>query len=485
MTLLISYLLEFNLLYLSVVIIILLSSYVLKPSANLNLATKYLKLLAPSSFMGSFYIHLMVMYCYIYSFKWGETFLDSYEVEIDSSILYLQGGALSLDLFSLVLILLAYIVGFISLTSVSDKTFWTNTKHPIIFSFFIIVVTLFVTCDHLFTFFLYYEFLLLPSFFIVYLLSSNMKGVQASMYFLVWTQAGSTLVLAVVIQLIKIEGVSYFNQLTTLGLYSNSVEKIKFILFLGFGFKIPIWPLYYWLTKTHVEATGAFSMYLSGFLVKTALFGLYKFLLHMNWSHTNIIFITIAVTGVIMSSLQMWSQLDLKKVVALCTVQEMNLLLICFLFGQTPLVYFGILFCFMHAVLSTLMFFLVDLIQKRFGTRLLSELSGIIHVCPNLGVSIILMCLSFLALPFTLKFSCEFILFSGIADLSLMLLMIIVITTNWIAPISFCRSWYGILFGIPNKKYRKSLDLDIKDLIVVALCIALLTLPCTIMLGVV
>ena len=108
----------------------------------------------------------------------------------------------------------------------------------------------------------------------------------------------------------------------------------------------------------------------------------------------------------------------------------MNLLLICFLFGQTPLVYFGILFCFMHAVLSTLMFFLVDLIQKRFGTRLLSELSGVIHICPNLGISIILMCLSFLALPFTLKFSCEFILFSGIADLSLMLLMIIVITTN-------------------------------------------------------
>ena len=47
-------------------------------------------------------------------------------------------------------------------------------------------------------------------------------------------------------------------------------------MFLGFGFKVPIWPFHYWLTKTHVEAPSGFSMYLSGFLVKTALYGFYK-----------------------------------------------------------------------------------------------------------------------------------------------------------------------------------------------------------------
>lgn len=485
MTILVSYLLELNVLFLSTILVVILASYIIKPLANIEVTSKYIKLLAPSSFIGSFFIHLMVSYSYLYSFKWGETFTDMYEVELDTNLVYLQGGALSLDLFSLVLITLAYIVGFISLTSISDKSFWSNTKHPLIFTFFIIVVILFVTCDHLFTFFLYYEFLLIPSFFIVYLSSSNMKGVQASMYFLVWTQAGSTLVLAVVIQLIQIEGIDYFNQLSSLGLYSSCIEKIKFILFIGFGFKIPIWPLYYWLTKTHVEATGAFSMYLSGFLVKTALFGLYKFLLYMSWSYTNVLFITIALTGVIMSSLQMWAQVDLKKVVALCTVQEMNLLLICFLFGQTPLVYFGIMFCFMHAILSTLMFFLVDLIQKRFSTRLTTELSGIIHICPNLGVSIVLMCLCFLALPFTLKFTCEFVLFSGILDLSFVLILVLMLATNWVAPISFCRAWYGVIFGSPNSKHYTAHDLDFKDIIVIGLCISLLTLPCTILLGIV
>jgi len=171
-------------------------------------------------------------------------------------------------------------------------------------------------------------------------------------------------------------------------------------------------------------------MYLSGFLVKTALFGLYKFLTVMSWSATNNLFFVIAVIGVIISSLQMWAQVDLKKVVALCTVQEMNLLLICFLFGQTPLVYIGIFFCFMHAILSTLMFFLVDLIQKRFGTRLVTELSGIIHICPNLGIAIILMCLCFLALPFTLKFTCEFALFTGVMDMSSVIFILMSLATN-------------------------------------------------------
>lgn len=122
---------------------------------------------------------------------------------------------------------------------------------------------------------------------------------------MVWTQAGSTLVLAVIIYLIKINNVNYFSQLISLGNYTNYIEKLKLVLFIGFGFKIPVWPLYYWLTKTHVEATGAFSMYLSGFLVKTALYGFYKFLIVLDWSSTNSLFLIIAITSVIISSLQM------------------------------------------------------------------------------------------------------------------------------------------------------------------------------------
>lgn len=474
---LISYLVEINIVLIAFSVLTCLTGIALRQANGLENLNKPIRLVIPTSLIGSFYIHLIVVYLYIFNFKWGSTFGVNQEVELPLHLLNLQGGSISLDLFGLVMITLSYLVGFISLTSINDKTTWSGTKQPIIFNFFILVVLLFVTCDHLFTFFLYYEFLLLPSFLIVYFTSSNKKGIQASFYFLVWTQAGSTLVLAVVIYLMKINNINYFNQLLTLGNYTNYIEKLKLVLFLGFGFKIPIWPLYYWLTKTHVEATGAFSMYLSGFLVKTALYGLYKFLITLDWSSTNSIFFLIATLGVVISSLQMWSQVDLKKVVALCTVQEMNLLMICFMFGQSPLVYAGILFCFMHALLSTLMFFLVDLLQKRFGTRLSTELTGVIHICPNLGLTIISMCLCFLALPFTLKFSCEFMLFSGIADISTIILFLTCLITNWIAPIAFCKLWYSVLFGTPSKKYHKVMDMDFKEISISLVCIVMLVVP--------
>lgn len=474
-TLVITHIIEMNLVLLISAVLLSLSAAVIKPNRGSVQIDNYLKLLTPTSFLASFYLHLVATYFYLYNFKWCSAFFSECIVEINTPLVFFQRGSISLDFFSLTLITLAYIVGYISLVCINDKVFWTNTKYPTIFNFFLIIVILFVTSDHIFMFFLYYEFLLIPSFLIVYYSSSNQKGVQASIYFLIWTQAGSAIVLAVIATIMKAGEVSYFSDINTIEAGSKLVESAKFFIFLGFGFKIPIWPLYYWLTKTHVEATGAFSMYLSGFLVKTALYGMYKFFISMNWSGVNILFFTVAVVGIVMSSLQMWAQVDLKKIVALCTVQEMNLLIICFIFGQTPIVYFGILFCFMHAILSTLMFFLVDVIQKRFGTRLTTELSGIVHICPNIGLSVVLMCLCFLALPITLKFTCEFAIFAGIMDLSVIIFILVITVTNWLAPIAFCKSWYGVIFSTPKRKYGKVMDLDIKEILITTTCLLLLT----------
>ena len=216
----------------------------------------YLRLLTPTSFLASFYLHLVVTYFYLYNFKWCSAFFSECTVEVNAPLVYFQRGSISLDFFSLTLITLAYIVGYVSLVCINDKVFWTNTKYPTIFNFFLIVVILFVTSDHIFMFFLYYEFLLIPSFLIVYYSSSNQKGVQASIYFLIWTQVGSAIVLAVIATFMKVGEVSYFSDINTIEAGSKLVESSKFFIFLGFGFKIPVWPLYYWLTKTHVEATG-------------------------------------------------------------------------------------------------------------------------------------------------------------------------------------------------------------------------------------
>lgn len=74
-------------------------------------------------------------------------------------------------------------------------------------------------------------------------------------------------------------------------------------ILIGLGVKIPIWPFHFWLTKTHVEAPTYFSIYLSGFLVKTAIMGFSVSLPYLN-TYSIGIGITLFYIGVIDSTLK-------------------------------------------------------------------------------------------------------------------------------------------------------------------------------------
>jgi formate hydrogenlyase subunit 3/multisubunit Na+/H+ antiporter MnhD subunit len=71
-------------------------------------------------------------------------------------------------------------------------------------------------------------------------------------------------------------------------------------------------------------------MYLSGFLVKTALFGFYKIINLLGNEINSVFFSSICIIGIIDSSLKMWGQTDIKKLVAYGTIQEMNIIYLTF-----------------------------------------------------------------------------------------------------------------------------------------------------------
>jgi len=76
----------------------------------------------------------------------------------------------------------------------------------------------------------------------------------------------------------------------------------------------------------------------------------------------------------------------------------------------------GILFSATHGALSALMFFIVDCLQRRFNSRNVVEISGVLQITPMLGIAIITMCVLYAGLPGTLKFTCEFYIFCGLFD---------------------------------------------------------------------
>jgi len=321
-------------------------------------------------------------------------------------------------------------------------------------------------------FFILYESLLIPSFLFVYYTSTYKRGIQASLYFLIWTQLGSFLVLCAIAYIISISGTSSFNSIRNLAFTNSEIWFIYLLLFLGFGFKIPVWPFHYWLTKTHVEAPAGFSIFLSGFLVKSAVYGFYRISNLLGGELDTTFFSIFAILGVVDASFKMWGQLDLKKLVAYCTIQEMSLLYLVFIWGDTLCFLGGIMLCITHSLLSSLMFFLVDCIQKRYKSRLVSEISGIVHTTPNLGISIILMVVLYSGLPGTLKFISELYIYSGLLETAPFTCLLLLFVANFLGLVGFSKCWFNVVFGLSMKNQDKlPVDLNFKELLTIFICI--------------
>ena len=381
----------------------------------------------------------------------------------------------SIDFFGIILLFLGYFVGILSLLALDNRIFWKNIKYLFSLNVFILVVYFYVFSTDLLLFFLFYEFLLIPSFLIVYYISPSRRAIQASLYFLIWTQIGSFLVLLVIAYLVSVVGSSSFNDIKLYNFSYTETYVIYLLLFLGFGFKVPLWPFHYWLTKTHVEAPAGFSMYLSGFLVKSAVYGFYKITTLLGNDINTTLFSTICIVGIVDASLKMWGQTDLKKLVAYGTIQEMNLIFLTFCWGDTNAIIGGILFSATHGALSALMFFIVDCIQRRFNSRSVTEVSGILQITPTLGISIIVMCVLYAGLPGTLKFTCEFYIFCGFFEITPTLTLLLFFVANVLGLIGFSKCWFDAVFGMNLKNHKLTpFDLNIKELYIIYISIAFL-----------
>lgn len=117
----------------------------------------------------------------------------------------------------------------------------------------------------------------------------------------------------------------------------------------------------------------------------------------------------------------------------------MNLIIIAFLIGDARLTLAGIMFSAAHAFLSTLMFYLVDCIYRRAHSRSIYQVQGLLHCCPNLAITIFLMCVLYAGLPGTIKFSCEFFIFSALADSSVITMILLLFVMNVLGLIGFSK----------------------------------------------
>ncbi len=269
-------------------------------------------------------------------------------------------------------------------------------------------------------FYFFWELALIP----VYFLCSQWGGekrIAVTFKFFVYTFLGSLLMLIGILYVyaqtpdhsFSIE--SFYK--TGAALSGKDQTWLFWLFFVAFAVKMPIFPFHTWQPDTYEQSSTAITMVLSGVMVKMGVLGLIRWLLPVlplaSYSWGNLVS-GMAVTGMIYASLIAIKQDDIKRLVAYSSIAHMGLMCIA-IFSENKLGMQGVMIqMFNHGINIIGLWIVVELIERQFGTRKLSELGGLAQKAPAMAILFVIIALANIALPLTNAFVGEFLMFSGI-----------------------------------------------------------------------
>jgi formate hydrogenlyase subunit 3/multisubunit Na+/H+ antiporter MnhD subunit len=197
--------------------------------------------------VGQGFLFLFTFFCYLraYVFAQETILLDPLVVFKVETLLTSSFCTFSISLYGYVIILLALFVGLFALLVSENKIKQSSYSFLFYFNYFLLMVYLLVSINDVIGLFICYELLLIPSFLFVYFVSYTRKALQASLYFVIWTQVGSLLVLIACVYMVTLTGNSSFNTMRLFPWTQEEGVLIYSLFFFGFGLKFPLWPFHY------------------------------------------------------------------------------------------------------------------------------------------------------------------------------------------------------------------------------------------------
>ena len=327
-----------------------------------------------------------------------------------------------IDCISLFFILLSTFLIPLCLFS-SWSTIFVHVKEFFILFFILeIFLLLAFSVSDLFLFYVFFESLLIPTYFLIGIWGSRERKLRASFLFFIYTLFGSVFMFLGIIYLFLFFGstnleILFFNSFEILE------EKIVWLsFFIAFGSKIPMFPIHFWLPEAHVEAPTSGSVILAGILLKLGSYGFLKFLVclfpNASFFFTPLIF-TISILGIVYASFTAIRQTDLKRIIAYSSVAHMNLIVMgIFCFNSTGLA--GAIFqSLSHGFVSSAFFLLIGILYDRFHSRILFYYTGLVHTMPLFVFVFFILTLANIAMPLTSSFVGEFLILAGIIKISI------------------------------------------------------------------
>ena len=268
------------------------------------------------------------------------------------------------------------------------------------------MIGVFVALD-LFLFYVFWDAMLVPMYFLIGIWGYDNR-VYAARQFMLYTMAGSVLMLVAILALGYYHGVATgLPSFDLLRLYELQIPRaLQFWGFLAFAvafaIKVPLFPFHTWLPDAHVQAPTAGSVILAGVLLKMGTYGLVRFAFPL-FPDAALFFAPYlalaSVIGIIYGALVAMVQPDLKKLVAYSSVSHLGFVVLGISAMNIQGVQGAVYQMLAHGVSTGALFLIVGMLSDRRHTRLIAEFGGLKKVLPKLSSAFLVVTLASIGLP--------------------------------------------------------------------------------------
>lgn len=321
-----------------------------------------------------------------------------------------------------------------------------------LFMMFIFILSfVLILTNNIIVFYFTYELILILVFGVMYISSNSRGGIEAALFFAGWAVLGSILISLGFIILTVTSDSFLFSEISLTKFTGNETYYIYLLFFFGFGSKLSTWPLWYWLPKAHVEVSTSMSIYLSCILIKLSFFCLIKvkYLLLTEISLNLCVFVTLLCAFEI--TIRLINLKDLKAIVAYSSVLHTNFLLLLIHLDSFQVLNNSIMYIWGHSLATACMFLSINLIESKFGSRNILQITGLFWTSPVLGFLTFWSLVSFLGLPITLFFWGEVWLWVLVINKLVITGVEVLFLSVVIFLAIFFKLWWNVIYGIPMR----------------------------------
>lgn len=381
--------------------------------------------------------------------NWSESFGISYKVGVDGISLFL---VLIATFFTPVAILSTW-------DTIKDKQ---KTFYSCILFLEAFLIGSAVSMD-MFLFYLFWELMLIPMFFLVGVWSESKKA-AITIKFFIYTMIGS---LGMLFSMLYVYQMHYkqtgFYTFDILELYNTAIPTsmaslVFFMFLLAFAIKAPLFPFHTWLPDTYTDAPVSATILLSAVMAKLGVYGMIRFVIPIfpiQFAQYSSLLMTLAVIGGIYAGLIAIVQKDMKRLIAYSSISHLGYIVLG-VFALNLQSLQGSVFQMVNHALSTgALFLIVGFLEERIKTRLIAKTGGLMKVMPPFGIVFMLAMFSSIGLPGLNGFVGEILIFLGVFGTN-PILCAIAATGVIIGAVYMLYMFQRVMFGKVNEELEVS-----------------------------